>query len=466
MAFNDSSLPVLPKDAAALAAAMTGSVLLPGDAGYDDERAAFNLNHELAPAVIVVVESAADVQAAVAFAARQHRPVTVNTTGHQVVGPAPGAVVIATHRMNDVTVDAAGRIARVGAGAVWSEVIAETAKAGLAPLNGSNPTVGVSGYTLGGGLSPTLGRSHGYAADHVRSLEVVTADGALRHADAESEPELFWALRGGKGNFGVVTALEFDLFPVPRLYGGGIYFPGERMADVLRAWAAWHPGTPETMVSSFAVMRMPPLPELPEPLRGTFLVTLRFAYTGPAADGERLIAPLRAVAPAVLDTVRDMPYTEVASIHNEPTEPLPYYERGIMLREFPAQAQDKLVELVGPDSGSTLTIAELRALGGAWDREPAVPNAVATRGLPYSLLGVEEGPLEEEQRLKESVAVLLDGMEPWRGDRRLVNNLAPEEAADAAAIYGPERYERLAAVKKAYDPANMFRINHNIAPAA
>ncbi|GAA1299537.1 hypothetical protein GCM10009610_06540 [Pseudonocardia xinjiangensis] len=195
-------------------------------------------------------------------------------------------------------------------------------------------------------------------------------------------------------------------------------------------------------------------------------MSLRFAYNGTAEDGERLIAPLRTVAPAVLDTVRDMPYTEVASIHNEPTEPVPYYERGIMLREFPAQALDKLVELVGPDSDTTLWIAELRALGGAWDREPTVPNAVATRGLPYSLLGVAVGPLPEEQQLKASVAALLDGMQPWQGDRRLVNNLAPDEATDAAAIYGAQRYERLAAIKKTYDPANMFRINHNVAPAA
>ncbi|MEU4673478.1 FAD-dependent oxidoreductase, partial [Amycolatopsis sp. NPDC023774] len=279
MTFRDLSLPpVLPEDVAALVAGVAGSVLLPGDAGYDEERAVFNLNHELVPAVIVVAQGVADVQAAVAFAADRHRPVLVKTTGHQMVGTAHGAVVIATHRMNDVAIDAVGQTARVGAGAIWSEVVAEAAKEGLAPLNGSNPTVGVSGYTLGGGLSPTLGRSHGYAADHVHSLEVVTADGELRHVDAESEPELFWALRGGKGNFAVVTALEFALFPVARLYGGGIYFPGERMADVLRAWTAWHPGTPETMVSSFAVLRLPPLPELPEPLRGVFSVTLRFAY--------------------------------------------------------------------------------------------------------------------------------------------------------------------------------------------
>jgi FAD/FMN-containing dehydrogenase len=467
MTFDDSSLPpVLPEDAAALVAAVAGSVLLPGDAGYDDERAVFNLNHELVPAVIVVAESAADVQAAVAFAAGQHRPVLVKTTGHQMVGKAHGAVVIATRRMNDVAIDAVGRTARVGAGVLWSQVIPEAAKEGLAPLSGSSPTVGVTGYILGGGLSPTLGRSQGYAADHVRSLEVVTADGELRHVDASSEPDLFWALRGGKGNFGVVTALEFDLFPVPRLYGGAIYFPGERMAEVLRAWTAWHPGTPETMVSSFAVLRQPPVPEVPEPLRGAFVVSLRFAYTGTVEDGERMIAPLRAVAPAVLDTVRDMPYTEAASIYNEPTDPVPYYERGIMLREFPAEALDKLVELVGPESDSTLAVVSLRALGGAWDREPAVPNAVATRGLPYSLSGVAAGPLSEEQQLKESVAALLEGMEPWRGDRRLVNALAPDEATEAAAIYGPQRYERLAAIKKAYDPANMFRINHNVVPAA
>jgi FAD/FMN-containing dehydrogenase len=467
MACNDSSLPpISPEDAAPLLASVAGSVLMPGDAGYDDERAVWNLNHELVPAVIVVPESAADVQAAVTFAAGQHRPVLVKTTGHQIVGQAHGALVIATHRMNGITIDAANRTARVGAGVLWSDVIAEATKAGLAPLNGSNPTVGVSGYTLGGGLSPTLGRAHGYAADHVRSLDVVTADGKLRHVDAKSEPDLFWALRGGKGNFAVVTALEFDLFPVPRLYGGAIYFPGERMADVLQVWTNWHPSTPETMVTSIAMLRMPSIPQVPEPLRGKFLVSVRIAYNGATADGERMVAPLRAVAPAVLDTVRDMQYAEVASIHSEPTEPVPYYERGIMLREFPAQAQDKLIELVGPDAETALVIAELRALGGAWDREPAVPNAVATRGLPYSLLGVAAGPLSQEQQLKRSVADLLDGMKPWQGDRRNVNNLAPDEAADAAAIYGPERYERLASIKKTYDPANMFRLNHNVMPAA
>ena len=219
------------------------------------------------------------------------------------------------------------------------------------------------------------------------------------------------------------------------------------------------------MVTSLAVMRMPSMPEVPEPMRGKFLVSVRIAYNGTTADGERMIEPLRAVAPAVLDTVRDMPYTEVASIHNEPTDPVPYYERGIMLREFPAQAQDKLIELVGPDAETALVIAELRALGGAWDREPAVPNAVATRGLPYSLLGVAAGPLRGGATQGVGCRAAR-GHGALAGRPAVVNNLAPDEAADAAAIYGPERYERLASIKKTYDPANMFRLNHNVMPAA
>ncbi|WP_374022323.1 FAD-binding oxidoreductase [Mycobacterium sp. HNNTM2301] len=460
-----ASAPVRPQDVVRLRTEVRGSVLLPADAGYDVERAVFNLNHELTPALIVLAENAIDVQAAVAFAARQGRPVLAKATGHQIVGTAQDAVLIATRRMSDVDIDVVRRTARVGAGALWGDVVRKAAEAGLAPLNGSNPTVGVVGYTLGGGLSPTLGRSRGYAADYVRALDVVTADGEFRHVDPDSDPELFWALRGGKGNFGIVTAMEFSVFPVSRLYGGGIYFAGARMADVLRAWTAWHPHTPETMISSFAALRLPTLPAIPEPLRGVFTVAVRIAYDGSVEDGERMIAPLRAVAPPILDTVADMPYAAVASIHDEPTEPLPYYERSIMLREFPGAAQDKLVDLVGPGSDTTMWIAEMRALGGAWDRDPLVPNAVATRGLPYVLLGVEVGPRSDEQRLKESVAALLDGMAPWRGERLLVNNLAPDEADDAVAIYGRECYERLARVKRMYDPTNMFRLNHNVAPA-
>ncbi|MFI2304309.1 FAD-binding protein [Actinacidiphila glaucinigra] len=467
MTFDDPFPPVSAAEAAELASLVGGPVLLPGDEGYDAERRIHNLNVSLEPALAVGAVDAADVRAAVSFAARDGRPVTVKTTGHQQVDPARGGVLISTRRMKGIAVDAGRRRARVEAGVVWQEVIDRAAEAGLAPMSGSAPLVGVAGYTLGGGLSPVLGRSLGYAADHVRSLEVVTADGALRHVTADSDPELWWALLGGKGNFGVVTALEFDLFPLTRFYGGGIHFPGEHLADVLHAWRTWQADMPQEMSSSLAVQRLPPLPELPEPLRGAFVVHVRFAFLGPADEGDRLIAPLRAAAPALVDTVGEMPYTAMGAIHLDPPTPMPYYDRTTMLRAFPAEAADKLIELLGAGSHSPLASVEIRMLGGALDREPKVPNAVSTRGLPFVLFGFGVGAPDQAGFLVGALEEVMKAMEPWADDRRMVNFLSVEEATDPDRLsqaYGPERHRRLTAAKKTYDPTNMFRVNHNILP--
>ncbi|MBW8698013.1 Mitomycin radical oxidase [Streptomyces sp. MBT84] len=467
MTFDDAFARVLPTETAELASLVSGPVLLPGDEGYEAECRIYNLNVPLEPALAVGAANAADVQAAVRFAARDGRPVTVKTTGHQQVTPARGGVLITTRRMKGIAVDAGRRRARVEAGVIWQEVIDEAAAVGLAPMSGSAPLVGVAGYTLGGGLSPVFGRSLGYAADHVRLLEVVTADGELRHVTAESDPELWWALLGGKGNFGVVTALEFDLFPLTDFYGGGIHFPGERLADVLHTWRTWQSDMPQEMSSSLAVQRLPPLPELPEPLRGAFVVHVRIAHLGPAAEGERLIAPLRAAAPALIDTVSEMPYTALGAIHLDPPTPMPYYDRTTMLRAFPAEAADKLIELLGPGSNSPLASVEIRMLGGALDREPAVPNAVSSRGLPFVLFGFGVGAADQGEFLGGKLDEVMNAMEPWADRRRMVNFLSIEEATDPERLseaYGAERYRRLTAAKKAYDPTNMFRVNHNILP--
>ncbi len=464
MTFDDAFARVSPTEAEELTSRVSGPVLLPGDEGYEAECRIYNLNVPVEPALVVGAAGAADIQAAVGFAARQGRPVAVKTTGHQQVSPARGGILISTRRMKGIVIDAAGRRARVGAGAIWQEVIDEAAAVGLAPVSGSAPLVGVAGYTLGGGLSPVFGRSRGYAADHVRSLDVVTADGELRHVTADSDPELFWSLLGGKGNFGVVTALEFDLFPLTHFYGGGIYFPGEHLADVLRAWRTWQSEMPEEMSSSLAVQR---LPELPEPLRGAFVVHVRIAHLGPAAEGERLIASLRAAAPALIDTVGEMPYTAMGAIHMDPPKPMPYFDRTTMLRAFPAEAADKLIELLGPDSDSPLVSVEIRTLGGALDREPAVPNAVSSRGLPFVLFGFGVGGPDQARFLSGGLDEVMNAMEPWADGRRMVNFLSVEEATDPerlSEVYGAERYLRLAATKKAYDPTNMFRVNHNILP--
>jgi FAD/FMN-containing dehydrogenase len=456
-------------DVAELRLSVTGPVLLPGDAGYAAEVVSNNLNNPLMPPVAVGVTSVADVQAVVRFAAHRRLPVAVRATGHQTARDAHGAVLINLARLDGIRIDPSARTARVGAGVRWAAVVDAAGEHGLAPISGSAPTVSAIGYTLGGGQSPILGRSLGYAADHVRKLEVVTADGEFRQVTADDEPDLFWALRGGKGNLGVVTAMEIDLFPVTEFYGGGVHFAGEHMAEVLQAWGSWAPTLPEQATTSVAVQRLPPLPDLPEPLRGAFVVHVRFAYLGPAAEGERLFAPIRAAAPALIDSVATLPYSQNALIHLDPTEPIPYYDRTTTLREVTPEVVDALVAFYGPGSGNPLVSIEIRALGGALDREPAVPNAVPKRGIPYVMCGFGGGGPDHADLNRDWLARMVHTFAPWSaGDRQMVNFLSKDEAttpAEVRLVYGPDRYDRLARIKRRFDPDNMFRNNHNIVPA-
>ncbi|MFJ4622357.1 FAD-binding protein [Streptomyces sp. NPDC088812] len=456
------------EDVAALRRSVAGPVLEPGAEGYGEECATYNLTCGFRPAVVVGATSEQDVVEAVRFAGRHGLGVAVKSAAHQVVLAAEGGLLITTGRMRGLVVDERERTVRAEPGVRWTDVIPRAAEHGLAPIVGSAPDVGVVGYTLGGGQSPLLGRSLGYAADHVRRVNLVTADGELRRVTAESEPDLFWAVRGGKGNFGVVTEIEFDVFPVTRFYGGGIYFPGEHLADVLQAWRAWLPRMGEDMTSSLGVQRLPDVPVLPEPLRGAFVVHLRVGYLGPAEQGAELLAPLRASAPALLDLVGEKPFTAIGEIHMDPVDPMPYFDRSVCLEEFDEKALEAFVDLTGPESGCTLANVEIRALGGAFDREPAVPNAVSSRGLPYVVFGFAVGAPDMAARLRGELGRVMDGLSPWAAQRNMVNFLSPDEATDAEGVrqvYGPERYDRLAAVKTVYDPANVFRFNHNITPA-
>ncbi|MFJ5035795.1 FAD-binding protein [Streptomyces sp. NPDC088560] len=457
-----------PEDVVALRHSVAGPVLEPGTEGYESECATYNLACGLRPAVVVGAANALDVRTAVRFAVRHGLPVAVKSAAHQVVSAVEGALLITTQRMRRISVDAQAHSVRVEAGVRWRDVLPRTAEFGLAPIVGSAPDVGVVGYTLGGGQSPLLGRTLGYAADHVRWLDMVTADGELRRVTPQSEPELFWAVLGGKGNFGVVTELEFSVFPVSRFYGGGIYFRGEHLAQVVEAWRAWVPTVREEMTSSLAIQRLPGVPALPEPLRGAFVVHLRIGYLGSVAEGDELLAPLRAAAPVLVDMVGERPFASVAEIHMDPVDPMPYFDRSLCLEEFSEKTAQRLVELTGPESGCTLANVEIRALGGAFDREPAVPNAVPSRGLPYVVFGFAVGGPDQAETLRADLAKVMDGLAPWAARRNMVNFLSADEATDpegVRAVYGPERFDRLAAVKKRYDPANIFRFNHNVTPA-
>lgn len=460
--------PPRPEDVAALRRSVRGPVLEPDSDGYEAECATYNLTCGLRPAVVVGAARASDVREAVRFAAAHGLPVAVKSAAHQMVSAAEGGLLITTRRMKGIQVDAENRTVRVEAGVRWSEVLPRTAQFGLAPVVGSAPEVGVVGYTLGGGQSPLLGRTHGYAADHVRWLDVVTADGELRYVTPRSEPDLFWALLGGKGNFGVVTGMEFEVFPVERFYGGGIYFPGEYLEQILEAWRAWLPTVGEETTSSLGVQRLPELPSLPEQLRGAFVVHLRIGHLGNVADGAALLAPLRAAAPALLDLVGERPFTEIGQIHNDPVDPMPYFDRSVCLEEFSEKTARTFVELTGADSGCTLVNVEIRALGGAFDRQPRVPNSVASRGLPFVVFGFAVGAPDHAERLRAELTRVVDGLAPWAAGRNMVNFLSADEATDpegVRAVYGAERYDRLAAVKRRYDPDNVFRFNHNIRPA-
>lgn len=435
-----------------------------GDPRIGPELNPFNLARTPSPAAVVGATSADDVAAAVRWASLRGRPAAVLATGHGLQSDLAEAVVVSTRRMSGVTVDPVARTARVGAGARWSQVIEAAAPHGLAPLNGSSSRVGVVGYTLGGGVGP-MARRYGFAADHVRRVRLVTADGAIQEVDATSDPELFWAVRGGKGSFGIVTEMEFDLVPVSTLYAGGIFFPAAASADVLHTYRQWVATLPEETTTSVALLRLPPDPALPEPLRGQFVVHVRFAHlhSGPAApargfaaEGAGLLAPMRAVATPLLDLVGEMPYAAVDSIHMDPTEPMPVWERGAGLRELPAAAVDALLAAAGPEVDVPLIMVELRQLGGALARPAAVPNAVAGRDAAFSVLalGPMAGPLAPVMpAITQSV---VDRLQPWASRGGLLNFLGPAAPARVGRLWDDPDRARLLRAKRRVDPDGVF----------
>jgi FAD/FMN-containing dehydrogenase len=450
----------------------------PGTPGYDARRTGFNLAIEHRPHVIVDARTPGDVVAAVRQAAADGRPVAVMNTGHGPSVAADGAVLIRTGGLRGVAVDPVRRTARVAGGAVWRDVIAAATPHGLAPLNGSSPAVGVVGYTLGGGIG-LLSRRFGFAADHVRSIELVTADGRLRRVSAGGDdsagparggdPDLFWALRGAGANFGVVTALEVDLFPVARLLGGELCFGGELGADVVHAYVEWARAVPEAMASSLMLMRYPDDPAMPPELRGRHVTHVRLAWSGTEesddlAAGHPWVERLRGIGPRLVDTVRTMPYTEVGTIHHEPVdEPVPAFDRNVLLRDLDGAAASALWRHAGPDAAAPL-LAEVRAWGGALSRPPAVPNAVGGRDARFSLMGIA-GPDPADRARRDE---MLDALAPWGTGGTYLNFCGVEDGVGGAVrrAHGPGDLARLRALKAIHDPGNMFRVNFNVAPSA
>ncbi|MEU4160764.1 FAD-binding oxidoreductase [Actinoplanes sp. NPDC026670] len=450
-----------------LTANVVGPVLTPGDDRYAEETATWNQALIHHPVVAVGATCVADVQAAVRFAAANDLPVAVVATGHGAFVSADGAVLINVRRMDCITIDAEQRTATVGAAVEMQNLVDDAAEEGLAPIAGSSPNVGVVGFTLGGGISPVLGRSLGYAADHVIAAEIVTADGQVRTVDADTEPDLFWAIRGGKGNFGVITSLTVALFPVTRFYGGGLFFEGGHASAVLTAYRKMIETAPETLTASVAFLRLPPLPFVPEPLRGRFTVHVRIAHLGSADEGAELIAGLREAAPALIDDVTEKPYPMIAAIHADPVDPLPTYEVSAELGDFPHEAADALLAVAGPDADIPVLMIEVRQLGGALARPPRTPSAVEHRDAGFQLFAAAVGAPGMADDFRPALDGVTAALAPWATGQTQINFLSGYDlSADAVArAYPRDVFERLTVVKGAFDPRNMFRINHNIPPA-
>jgi FAD/FMN-containing dehydrogenase len=310
----------------------------------------------------------------------------------------------------------------------------------------------------------SLGREHGFAADHVTAVEIVPADGVLRRVTADDDAELFWALRGGKGNFGVVTALEFELVPVSALFGGGIFFAGDDAPALLHRFREWAPTLPEEVGTSIAIMRLPDLVELPPPLRGQTAVHLRFAYAGDDhAEAERLLSPMKVAGTILLGYVGPMRTDEMDAIHMDPKDPMPGWEKGMVLRELPADAVDALLATAGPQLDIPLIMAEIRLMGGALGRPAAVPDAVPGRSGAFSVLVL--GPaVPELARVVPAIGrSVLQAMAPWRAEESMVNFLGDVSGpGEVLAAYPEEFRERLVAVKRTVDPDGVFTFGHAI----
>jgi FAD/FMN-containing dehydrogenase len=431
---------------------LTGTVHTPDDPAYATASSPWLLSVAMQPAAVAAVRTAEDVAATVRFARKHGCTVGVQATGHGAVSSLAGHILVVTADLDEVTVHPQGW-ARVGAGVKWLPVIEAAAPYGLAPLNGSTSDVGVVGYTTGGGVGP-LARTYGLAADRVRAFDVVTGDGEMRRVTPDEHPDLFFALRGGKGAAAIVTAVEFDMVHLPTFYGGAVYFDAHDAAAVISRWRGWSEELPEQGTTSFAFFQLPEMPGVPPALAGRMSLGVRFAWTGDAQEGRRLLDEIRGSAPVILDDASLRPYTEIDAVHADPVDPMPVVDPAILLDAFPEEAVERLLTVAGADSGSPLLMVELRQLGGAYAREGAHPNAFCHRAAAYSLLAVgfpQAGAEEHAERLFGAMAA-------WDNGRIWPNFGPAHDEATARRAYDDETLERLAAVVRRYDPDGVLQI--------
>jgi FAD/FMN-containing dehydrogenase len=438
---------------------LAGEIVSPGQPHWDAARRAWNLAVDQRPAYVALPANVDDIIALVTFARRHGLKLAPQGTGHNAAAlPAlDTTILVSTQQMRGVEIDAAAQTARVQPGTLWLEVTEASTPHGLFPLSGSSPDVGVVGYTLGGGLS-WLARKHGLAADSVTAIELVTPAGDHVRATADEHPDLFWALRGGSGNFGIVTAMEFRLYPYADVFAGFMLFPYERHAEIMRAWRDWTRTAPEEVTTSIRIMHLPPLPELPPFLQGRSIVVIDGAYAGDAEAGAAALADLRALEPE-MDTFAPSSPAALSRIHMDPEEPMPFLGGGTILDATDDETLAAFAAGVQP--GSALMFGELRQLGGAVGREPE--HAGALGSIPGEFLvyggGAVMGP-EMAPAVAGALKGFIDGLASWKHDRMYLN--FSEEPTDPVALFGEERAARLRAIRATVDPDRVMVANQAV----
>ena len=464
----DRDVQQLPSDdVAALAAQVSGGVLTAADAGYDDARKVWNATVDRRPALIARCLTESDVEAAVRFAAARRMLLSVRSGGHHIAGNAvaEGGLMIDLSAMKTVTVDPDARTARVGAGALLADVDRATQAHGLAVPLGINSTTGVAGLTLGGGFG-WLTRRHGMTVDNLLVATVVTADGTVHVVSATSEPDLFWALRGGGGNFGVVTSFEFRLHPVgPELYAGLVVYPFAQARGVLRAWRDFNVTAPDEL-SVWAVLRKaPPLPFLPTSAHGTDVVVLPLVHSGDVESGARAAAPVLGFGEPIASHLGPMPYAGFQTAF----DPLltaggRNYWKSNNFSALGDDAIDVIIDAAAQSPGPECEIF-VAQLGGAMARVAPDATAFVGRDAHYimNVHGRWSDPRDDD-KVRSWARRSFAAAAPHATGSGYVNFLTEDEGERVAASYGVN-HARLQALKNRYDPGNVFRMNLNIAPA-
>lgn len=435
-------------------------LVLPGSPSYDRARQSWNLAVDQRPAAVCTATRVEHVQAAIAYAREHGWRIAPQTTGHlSETLPSLEDTLLLRLALHDgtVEVDPAARVARIAAGALWGDVVQAVTPHGLAVMHGSSPSVGVIGYLLAGGLS-FYGRRHGLAVNHVRAFEVVTLDGVLRRVDADHEPDLFYALRGGGGGYAIVTAVELRLLPYTEVTGGAMFFDIAHGMRVMRAWRDWTTDASDAMTTTFRVLNLPPLPMIPEPLRERLTVCVNGVSLDPA-EAARLETALRYAAEPILGGFGPMPTAAVARLHADPEDPVPAHGDGMLLHKLDDWASETFFRVAGEGSGSPLLSAELRHLGGALAAPPAGAGARGHLEGRFLLFGVGiPGALGTPEELDAHLDQYLRAMAPWATGTRFTS--FAERQRTLAGCVPDDALRRLVAIRDHYDPEGVLLPAH------